>query len=31
MEYEISCSLQNATGPYSEPNESSPHLPTIFL
>jgi hypothetical protein len=24
-------SQQPATGPYSDPDESSPHLPTLFL
>jgi hypothetical protein len=32
MEPEASllCSLQPATGPWPEPDKSSPHLPTLF-
>jgi len=26
----LPCSLQPATFPYPEPDESSPHLPTLF-
>jgi hypothetical protein len=26
----LSCSQEPATGPYPEPNESVPHLPTLF-
>jgi len=26
----LRCSQQPATGPYSEPDESSPHFPNLF-
>jgi hypothetical protein len=29
-ECSLSCSQQPATGPYPEPDESTPHLPTLF-
>jgi hypothetical protein len=30
-ESSLQCSQKPAIGPYPEPEESSPHLPTLFL
>jgi hypothetical protein len=30
IEGSLLCSLQSATGPYPEPDESNPHSPTQF-
>jgi hypothetical protein len=30
LEGSLSCSQDPATGPYLEPDESSPHLPNLF-
>jgi hypothetical protein len=29
--FSLLCSQEPATGPYPEPDESNPHLPTLFL